>query len=121
MSIRTLIEVNHDRIADLDQHVHILGRALGCGHMKVEINGLRILGQRHHSEPEFLVRVPEGYALVPIALTAENGAKAALMGEFSQPCVAAGEVSEVLVTWTNIKAIWKAGIKHFAEQSARDC
>jgi hypothetical protein len=62
MSIRTVIEVNHDYLADLAAHpenfsallmmlrgsvnVHDLAEAGG----NVGLPGLRLLGQRHHSE-----------------------------------------------------------------------
>ncbi len=70
--------------------------------------------------------------LVPVKLTAENGAKAALMGEFSEnvilscpgcdgegfidgePCEECGAVGEYCVSftvsWTTIKAIWEKAI-----------
>jgi hypothetical protein len=47
VSIRTLIEVNHDYMADFDKHVHILSRVL-CG--GVEVQGIKVLHQRHHSD-----------------------------------------------------------------------
>lgn len=66
---------------------------------------------------------------VPRELTAENGAKAALMGEFSitsiQPCpeCSGDDCEDCLgkgfydyqapVDWTTIKAIYKAAIEHF--------
>ncbi len=67
-----------------------------------------------------------GHALVPTRLTAENGAKYALSGEFkirieienpdydeededSEPTI----WTDVSVPWTTIKEIWAAGMKHF--------
>ncbi len=75
--------------------------------------------------------IPDGYALVPMKLTAENGAKGALLGEFSETkfincpecfgddecdtCDGSGRIeTKVQVSWTNIKAIWDKGIEHFS-------
>ncbi|HBZ0910389.1 TPA: hypothetical protein ACHSNJ_001028 [Klebsiella pneumoniae] len=75
--------------------------------------------------------IPEGYVLVPMRLTAENGAKGALSGEFSETkfvncpecfgddecetCDGSGKIEiTVPVTWTTIKAIWVKGVEHFA-------
>lgn len=67
--------------------------------------------------------VPEGFALVPTRLTAENGAKAALIGEFRVRVRSVDDYGdeqsvEVLVPWATIKGIWAAGIAHFATGSA---
>ncbi|HCB1601143.1 TPA: hypothetical protein MYP48_003011 [Citrobacter freundii] len=73
---------------------------------------------------------PDGYVLVPNRLTAENGAKGVLSGEFSETkfincpecfgedecetCDGSGRLEiTVPVTWTTIKAIWAKGIEHF--------
>ena len=75
--------------------------------------------------------IPDGWVMVPVALTAENGAKACLLGEFSETksincpecfgddecetCDGSGRiVIKVPVSWTNIKAIWARGVEHFA-------
>ena len=75
--------------------------------------------------------LPEGYALVPIRLTAENGAKGLLSGEFSETkyincpecfgddecetCDGSGRIEiTVPVSWTTIKEIWAKGVEHFA-------
>ncbi|MHA9447859.1 hypothetical protein [Klebsiella pneumoniae] len=75
--------------------------------------------------------VPDGYVMAPMRLTAENGAKAALSGEFSETrfvncpecfgddecetCDGSGKIEiTVPVTWTTIKAIWVKGVEHFA-------
>lgn len=75
--------------------------------------------------------IPEGYALVPSKLTAENGAKGALSGEFSETkfiscpecfgddecetCDGSGRIEiTVPVSWTSIKEIWAKGVEHFA-------
>lgn len=74
--------------------------------------------------------VPDGYVLVPKKLTAENGAKGVLSGEFSETkfincpecfgddycetCDGSGRIEiTVPVSWTNIKAIWAKDIEHF--------
>lgn len=74
---------------------------------------------------------PGGYVMVPMRLTAENGAKGALSGEFSETkfvncpecfgdddcetCDGSGRIEiTVPVTWTTIKAIWAKGVEHFA-------
>ncbi|HHL1769986.1 TPA: DUF550 domain-containing protein [Klebsiella pneumoniae] len=74
--------------------------------------------------------VPDGYVMVPMRLTAENGAKGALSGEFSEAkfvncpecfgddecetCDGSGKIEiTVPVTWTTIKAIWAKGVEHF--------
>ena len=70
--------------------------------------------------------------MMPRRLTAENGAKAALMGEFGfnkltrchcapgeydcGTCHGAGEyMDNIIVPWTTIKAIYAAAVKHFGE------
>lgn len=75
--------------------------------------------------------VPAGWKLVPMRLTAENGAKGALSGEFSETkfvnchecfgddecetCDGSGRIEITLpVTWTTIKEIWTKGVEHFA-------
>lgn len=74
---------------------------------------------------------PDGYVLVSNRLTAENGAKGVLSGEFSETklincpecfgddecetCDGSGRIEiTVPVTWTTIKAIWAKGVEHFA-------
>ncbi|EIW5801062.1 hypothetical protein M5778_003691 [Salmonella enterica] len=74
--------------------------------------------------------IPDGYVLVPNRLTAENGAKGVLSGEFSETkfincpecfgddecetCDGSGRIEiTVPVTWTTIKAIWAKGVEHF--------
>ncbi|MBQ4926199.1 hypothetical protein FDK33_22870 [Citrobacter werkmanii] len=73
---------------------------------------------------------PDDLALVPKRLTAENGAKGVLSGEFSETkfincpecfgddecetCDGSGRIEiTVPVSWTNIKAIWAKGVEHF--------
>ncbi|KJN15777.1 hypothetical protein [Enterobacter sichuanensis] len=76
-------------------------------------------------------KLPEGWVMVPMKLTAENGAKGALLGEFSETkfincpecfgddecdtCDGSGRIeTKVPVSWTNIKAIWAKGVEHFS-------
>ncbi|WP_245004257.1 hypothetical protein [Lelliottia amnigena] len=75
--------------------------------------------------------VKDGFVMVPKRLTAENFAKAALAGEFSETkfincpdcfgddecetCDGSGRIEiKMPVSWTNIKAIWEKGIEHFS-------
>lgn len=60
----------------------------------------------------------EDTILMPRSLTAENGAKAALMGEFKIDIEIvyeddSDETIVVDVPWTTIKAIYAAAVKHF--------
>ncbi len=83
------------------------------------------------AEPGNSPAIPDGYALVPIRLTAENGAKELLSGEFSETkfiscpecfgddecetCDGSGRIEiTVPVSWTTIKEIWAKGVAHFA-------
>ena len=74
--------------------------------------------------------IPEGYAILPMELTAENGARALMMGEFSESvevdcCECFGDgcdecegrgssIIEVTVGWDTIKHIWRKAANHFA-------
>ncbi len=74
--------------------------------------------------------IPDDWVMVPKKLTAENGAKSVLSGEFlettfincpecfvdeeCESCDGSGRIKiEVPVSWTTIKAIWIKGIEHF--------
>ncbi|HHG1645036.1 TPA: hypothetical protein ACPUPL_000043 [Klebsiella pneumoniae] len=93
-----------------------------------------VIGTDLASGPDRTVEVryvaPPGYVMVPMRLTAENGAKGALSGEFSETrfvncpecfgddecetCDGSGKIEiTVPVTWTTIKAIWAKGVEHF--------
>ena len=52
MSIRTVIEINHDHLYELEHNPDDVQAFLYSlkGIEPVEIPGIRILGQRHHSE-----------------------------------------------------------------------
>lgn len=94
-----------------------------------------VIGVDLASGPDRTVEVryfaPPGYVMVPKRLTAENGAKCLLVGEFSETkfinctecfgddecetCDGSGRIEiSVPVSWTNIKAIWAKGVEHFA-------
>ncbi|MHC8772751.1 DUF550 domain-containing protein [Escherichia coli] len=74
---------------------------------------------------------PDGWVMVPKRLTAENGAKGALSGEFSETtfiscpecfgdddcetCDGSGRIEiKVPVSWTTIKTIWAKGCEYFS-------
>lgn len=67
-------------------------------------------------------RSPPG-SMLPRELTAENGAKAALIGEFFEVFEYVDEEGDeceahVQVSWSTIKAIWKAAVAHFDRTAA---
>lgn len=74
---------------------------------------------------------PDGWVMVPKKLTAENGAKGVLSGEFSETtfiscpecfgdddcetCDGSGRIEiKVPVSWTTIKTIWAKGCEYFS-------
>lgn len=68
-------------------------------------------------------QVPDGWILVPRELTAENGAKAALIGEFSEDITVLDEHGEeqdasVPVSWDTIKSIHRVMVRLFDTQRA---
>ncbi|HHH7317769.1 TPA: hypothetical protein ACP2MO_001989 [Escherichia coli] len=80
---------------------------------------------------------PDGWVMVPKRLTAENGAKGVLSGEFSETtfisclecfgdddcdtCDGSGRIEiKVPVTWTTIKSIWDKGIAYFAVEPRQE-
>lgn len=63
--------------------------------------------------------VPDGYVLVPRELTAENGAKSALIGEFSETFDYMDDEgdecqAEIPVSWITIKRIHRKMVELFA-------
>nr|WP_224382100.1 dATP/dGTP pyrophosphohydrolase domain-containing protein [Klebsiella michiganensis] len=89
--------------------------------------GIRALHPNAGNSPA----IPEGYVMVPMRLTAENGAKGVLSGEFSETqfvncpecfgddecetCDGSGIIEiKVPVSWTTIKEIWIKGVEYFA-------
>nr|WP_224324305.1 hypothetical protein [Klebsiella oxytoca] len=89
--------------------------------------GIRALHPNASNSPA----IPEGYVMVPMRLTAENGAKGVLSGEFSETqfvncpecfgddecetCDGSGRIEiKVPVSWTTIKEIWIKDVEYFA-------
>lgn len=89
------------------------------------------IGAQLYAVPQPAPVVPDGYVMVPMRLTAENGAKGALSGEFSETkfvncpecfgddecetCDGSGRIEiKVPVSWTTIKEIWIKSVEHFA-------
>lgn len=98
-----------------------------------QANAYRELLAFRRNSPE----IPDGYVMVPMRLTAENGAKGALSAEFSETkfincpecfgddecetCDGSGRIEiTVPVTWTTIKAIWSKGVEHFATAAPKE-
>ncbi|HCI5998171.1 TPA: DUF550 domain-containing protein [Klebsiella variicola subsp. variicola] len=104
---------------------------------KLAVNKQRSWPEPKDGEPRLHIKeqpapvVPDSYVMVPMRLTAENCAKGALSGEFSETmfvncpecfgddecetCDGSGKIEiTVPVTWTTIKAIWVKGVEHFA-------
>ncbi|MDA6694386.1 hypothetical protein OSL25_24770 [Escherichia coli] len=95
-------------------------------------NGYILLVQ--DAEPNFDINgnspvTPDGWVIVPKKLTAENGAKGVLSGEFSETtfiscpecfgdddcetCDGSGRIEiKVPVSWTTIKTIWAKGCEY---------
>ncbi len=91
----------------------------------------------HIKEPGNSPVTPDGWVIVPKKLTAENGAKGVLSGEFSETtfiscpecfgdddcdtCDGSGRIEiKVPVTWTTIKSIWDKGIAYFAAEPPQE-
>ncbi|HBQ5798546.1 TPA: DUF550 domain-containing protein [Klebsiella pneumoniae subsp. pneumoniae] len=104
---------------------------------KLAVNKQRTWPEPKDGEPRLHIKeqpapvVPDSYVMVPMRLTAENGAKGALSGEFSETkfvncpecfgddecetCDGSGRIEiTVPVTWTTIKEIWAKGVEHFS-------
>ena len=56
MSIRTIIEINHDYMPQLPElFLAVLKQVKQCNYSNDHLpSGIRILGERHHSEPEWI-------------------------------------------------------------------
>lgn len=121
---------NDDSIADAEVFVYNACRAA-----MLENTQKAALGMAPAVNIGNMQNTPAGFKLVPVDLTAENGAKASLIGEFTEVkyincpecfgddwcegCDGSGRIKvEVPVTWTTIKAIWKKGIEHFDSLAA---
>lgn len=67
MSIRTLIEINHDcgKKGPDDGFLEALNRYIGCADREtaeaLERYGVRVLGMRHHSSPYIMDGTPDGF------------------------------------------------------------
>lgn len=106
-----------------------------CRAAMLQAGNSPVIGIDPASGPDRTVEVryvaPPGYVMVPRRLTAENGAKWELSGEFSETkfvncpecfgddecetCDGSGRIGiTVPVTWTTIKEIWAKGVEHFA-------
>ncbi|EIX9640458.1 DUF550 domain-containing protein [Klebsiella pneumoniae] len=104
---------------------------------KLAVNKQRKWPEPKDGEPRLHIKeqpapvVPDSYVMVPMRLTAENGAKGALSGEFSETkfvncpecfgddecetCDGSGRIEiTVPVTRTTIKEIWAKGVEHFS-------
>lgn len=104
---------------------------------KLAVNKQRKWPEPKDGEPRLHIKeqpapvVPDSYVMVPMRLTAENGAKGALSGEFSETrfvncpecfgddecetCDGSGKIEiTVPVTWSTIKEIWAKGVEHFS-------
>ena len=103
-------------------------------------NGYILLVQ--DAEPNFDVNgnspgTPDSWVMVPKRLTAENGAKGVLSGEFSETtfisclecfgdddcdtCDGSGRIEiKVPVTWSTIKSIWDKAIEYFAAKPSQE-
>ena len=119
---------------DADAGHRYFGTVTEISELETAKNGFILLVQ--DAKPNFKQAgnspvTPDGYVLVPKKLTAENGAKGVLSGEFSETkfincpecfgdddcetCDGSGRIEiTVPVTWTTIKAIWAKGVEHFA-------
>lgn len=79
-------------------------------HMRAQIESMikQLLDNRSINPDPIILQIPvipEGMAIVPVSLTAENGAKAALCGE---------KFADEYVSWSSIKEIHKAVVALFA-------
>ncbi|EFI2804130.1 TPA: molecular chaperone DnaJ [Escherichia coli] len=125
---------------DADLGNRYFGTVTEASELDTAKNGYILLVQ--DAEPNFDVNgnspvTPDGWVIVPKKLTAENGAKGVLSGEFSETtfiscpecfgdddcdtCDGSGRIEiKVPVTWTTIKSIWDKGIAHFAAKPPQE-
>lgn len=117
--------------------------AIGCGNAREKIELWLAQRQKWESKRDKNISagnspvIPDGYVVVPKRLTAENGAKGVLSGEFSETtfiscpecfgdddcdtCDGSGRIEiKVPVTWTTIKSIWDKGIAYFAAEPPQE-
>lgn len=89
--------------------------------------GALVVGQNLYASPAPVPAVPDGYVMMPMKLTAENGAKYALSGEFHvlhrvtchecggegcSDCDDDGWLEEkIMIGWDDIKDIYRAAVE----------
>ncbi|HDA4905857.1 TPA: molecular chaperone DnaJ [Escherichia coli] len=125
---------------DADLGNRYFGTVTEASELDTAKNGYILLVQ--DAEPNFDINdnspvTPDGWVIVPKKLTAENGAKGVLSGEFSETtfiscpecfgdddcdtCDGSGRIEiKVPVTWTTIKSIWDKGIAYFAAEPRQE-
>ncbi|MGS8330810.1 hypothetical protein [Escherichia coli] len=129
------MEVSIDvSICDADLGNRYFGTVTEALELDTAKNGYILLVQ--DAEPNFDINgnspvTPDGWVIVPKKLTAENGAKGVLSGEFSETtfiscpecfgdddcetCDGSGRIEiKVPVSWTTIKTIWAKGCEYFS-------
>lgn len=130
-----------------DAPAHIWLQTAGVWPEDGELSELTWCSHNQHHDDTLYVRAdlvngnypvtPDGWVIVPKKLTAENGAKGVLSGEFSETtfiscpecfgdddcdtCDGSGRIEiKVPVTWTTIKSIWDKGIAYFAAEPRQE-
>ncbi|EBP3544757.1 DUF551 domain-containing protein [Salmonella enterica subsp. enterica] len=130
-----------------DAPAHIWLQTAGVWPEDGELSELTWCSHNQHHDDTLYVRAdlvngnspvtPDGWVIVPKKLTAENGAKGVLSGEFSETtfiscpecfgdddcdtCDGSGRIEiKVPVTWTTIKSIWDKGIAYFAAEPPQE-
>ena len=124
-----------------DAPAHIWLQTAGVWPEDGELSELTWCSHNQHHDDTLYVRAdlvngnspvtPDGWVIVPKKLTAENGAKGVLSGEFSETtfiscpecfgdddcetCDSSGRIEiKVPVSWTTIKTIWAKGCEYFS-------
>ncbi|MEJ1736952.1 ead/Ea22-like family protein [Escherichia coli] len=144
--LRVELEAAENNLIDSEGHVAELEEALRDKQALLEASEKRIAELEAEpvsqtcklNEPSGNSPVtPDGWVIVPKKLTAENGAKGVLSGEFSETtfiscpecfgdddcdtCDGSGRIEiKVPVTWTTIKSIWDKGIAYFAAEPPQE-
>ncbi|EGD9447767.1 hypothetical protein ABWE67_004622 [Escherichia coli] len=130
-----------------DAPAHIWLQTAGVWPEDGELSELTWCSHNQHHDDTLYVRAdlvngnypvtPDGWVMVPKRLTAENGAKGVLSGEFSETtfiscqecfgdddcdtCDGSGRIEiKVPVTWSTIKSIWDKGIEYFAAKPSQE-
>ncbi|NBZ61865.1 molecular chaperone DnaJ [Escherichia coli] len=124
-----------------DAPAHIWLQTAGVWPEDGELSELTWCSHNQHHDDTLYVRAdlvngnspgtPDGWVIVPKKLTAENGAKGVLSGEFSETtfiscpecfgdddcetCDGSGRIEiKAPVSWTTIKTIWAKGCEYFS-------